>query len=105
MLHIGGGYVQLKVAVSLVNNKFASFNNLRIDEVVPLYIVIAHCKQGNDAEAPGTVYEARPVYEFLTKKKMELSTEDYLNVSGYDRFITVDMITGEILTNYENYAD
>ena len=98
--------IDFKSAVSLVNNKFASFNNLRIDEVVPLYFVLAHCKPGTNAEAPGTVYEARPVYAFLTKKKMKLSTEDYMNPCGYeDKFIAVDMITGEILTDYDNYTD
>ena len=96
--------IDFNSAVSIVKNEFADFNNLTINEVIPLYIAIAHYETGSDIQMPGIEYEARPVYAFLTKKKMKLSTEDYINLSMYNKFITVDMINGEILTNYENYV-
>lgn len=94
--------VDFKSAVNLVNKKLADFNKLKIEKIIPLYVIYStYDIDTNDyISAPGKSIDARPVYAFLFNKKDE--NEDLGISKEYEHFVIVDMETGELTTDFEN---
>ena len=92
--------VDFESAVKLVNKKLADFNKLKIEKIIPLYVIYSTIGPApNDyISSPGKAVEARPVYAFLFDKRKE--NEDLGLSKEYEHFAVVDMETGELTTDF-----
>ncbi len=94
--------VDFKSAVKIVNKTMADFNEIKIDKIIPLYVIYSSQNFENKEymSSPGKEVEAKPVYAFLIDKKKE--NEDLGLSKEYEHFIIVDMETGELTTDFED---
>ena len=89
-------------AVEKVATKLSGFGTMEFELVAPMYEITL---KGNNYESlygPGQVFEARPVYVFLCKKEESSVDSICMPVSPfelYDKYCTIDMITGDFNTN------
>lgn len=96
--------VDFESAVRIVEEKLASFNQFEFCDVRPLYIMetISDDSGNIDPSAPGMEIVAKPVYAFLEKGNLsydELPDDIVIALNKYNRFVYVDMVTGELVTD------
>lgn len=93
--------VSLPSAVQLVNEKIAGFTELKIDRLLPMYALLPqYPDEKTVCGTPGQKVVGRPVYAFLINLDSQGISEFGINRTA-ERFICVDMVTGEIITNIE----
>ena len=95
--------VDFQSAVKILEKELSTFNKLEIVEIEPVYVLhpIYDYKAGEYYAAAGNKVIARPVYSFL----IEYGDDDngiYINEDNGLVYVNVDMVTGELTTNFEN---
>ncbi len=97
--------IDLESAVRLVNDKLASFHELKVSKLLPLYALYPKYQTEETAFAsPGQKVEGRPVYAFLINMDKEGPSEFGIRRSA-EHYVYVDMVTGEITTDFEMDED
>lgn len=96
--------VDFESCVKLVNKTLADFNKLKVERIIPLYVIHSTYNFDNEdnkeyIDTPGKKVEARPVYAFLFSKKEE--NEDLGISKEYEHYVLVDMETGELTTDFK----
>ncbi len=97
--------IDLESAAVLVNELLASFHELKISKLLPLYALYPEYPTDDTAfSSPGQKLQARPVYAFLINMDKEEVSEFGINRSA-EHYVYVDMVTGEITTDFEMDED
>ncbi len=97
--------IDLESATVLVNELLASFHELKISKLLPLYALYPQYPTDDTAfSSPGQKLQARPVYAFLINMDKEGFSEFGINRSA-EHYVLVDMVTGEITTDFEMDED
>lgn len=95
--------IDFQTAVNIFENKMSSFNNVKVCEIEPIYMLEpVYDYKANDYYAKGKTHvNARPVYSFLIGFGEDDS--EIAIVEGNELvYFNVDMLTGEVYTNLES---
>ena len=90
----------------IVEEELTGFRLFGFCDVMPLYVIetVSDESGGIDPKAPGIELKARPVYAFLEKGDLssdEMPDDITIALNKYGRFVYVDMVTGEFVTDIE----
>lgn len=95
--------IDFQTAVNIFENKMSTFNDLKVVEIEPVYMLEPVYDNANDEyyAAPGNKVNITPVYSFLLECGDD-NIEDIGLIEGNGlAYVNVNMITGEVTTNFE----
>ena len=98
--------VDFESALRIVEEELTGFRLFEFCDVMPLYVMetVSDESDGIDPKAPGIELKARPVYAFLEKGDLssdEMPDDITIALNKYRRYVYVDMVTGEFVTDIE----
>lgn len=98
--------IDLESAARLVNEKIAGFNKFKVSKLLPMYALCPQYKEEGvfAFSTPGQEIVGRPVYAFLVNMEYAGISDFGIHVTP-EHYALVDMVTGEITTDFESIND